>query len=57
LSGCAAPVDGGPRGGACLKHNMEIAMGLRLLLVEDESLIAMMVEDMAEELGHGLLVA
>ena len=27
-------------------------MPLRLLVVEDESLIAMMIEDMAEELGH-----
>jgi CheY-like chemotaxis protein len=34
---------------------MEIAMGLRLLLVEDESLIAMMIEDMAEELGHAVV--
>ena len=30
-------------------------MGLRLLLVEDESLIAMMIEDMAEELGHAVV--
>jgi CheY-like chemotaxis protein len=29
-----------------------MVMPLRLLVVEDESLIAMMIEDMAEELGH-----